>query len=165
MSLATPFTGGPDRWHGPCNILGRLRTGVPDDRAALDAGASLRQAMSVNPAPVDRPETARIILIGVDERFASARQQTALPLFLLMATVGAILVIACTNVAGLLMTRSRSRRKEIVTRLALGASGWRVMRQLLTESLMLSLAGAVLGLGLSYAIASSVPAEKSPSSS
>jgi predicted permease len=135
----------------PCRVAGRLAAGVPDEEGRAELERLVRQSIDEAPPPqaFDYP---RIHLADGSRGMTTLRDASAAPLLIIFGVVGGLLLAACANIAGLLLARGGAREKEIATRLALGAPRSRIVRQLMTESLILSLAGGALGVALSYAL-------------
>ena len=127
------------------NVVGRTRAGVSPSLAEADVKAAGESAAKRYPSP-NSPWTPRLVPLK-DEIVGSA----AATLWALSAAAAVVLALACVNVAGLLLGRGAARSREIGVRSALGATGWRLVRQLLIESLVLAAAGGAVGAGLAYA--------------
>lgn len=147
------------RW---VQVFGRLKPGLTLTQAQAQLQTqftNLRRMESKDaafaqaaPAVIARFLDGKLQLQPAANGFSGLRRQVTQPLWILSGLVALVLLIACTNVANLLIARSLARRKEFAVRAALGASRWRLMRPLLVESTLLSLAGGLAGLLLAYGL-------------
>jgi putative ABC transport system permease protein len=136
-------------------IVARLRDDVPIAQARSEAQAKLavvwpQAVRAATPYGNKALLAAKPELLPAGNGWTDLRPQFQKPLLVLMGIAGAVLLIACANLANLLLARSTARQREIAVRLAIGAGRGRVVRQLLTESVLLAVTGAVFGLAIAW---------------
>ena len=147
LPLPLPLDAAQNRDHEDYNIMGKLRPGVSIAQAQAEMDTITARLRHDYPQTYPPNGGLTFGIVPLLEQVVGDARPT---LFVLLGAVGVVLVIACANVANLLLARAVARQKEIAIRTALGASRLRIVRQVLTESMLLSLSGGACGVLLAF---------------
>ena len=148
------WNGLTNRFFQSLHVIGRMNPRVDLARAEADINLVFKRTLLdyAGPQPTKKDledlQHARIGLTPAATGLSQLREQFSKPLHILMSVVAMVLLIACANIANLMLARAMARQREIAVRMAVGATRWRLIRQLLSESLLLSLLGGALGLAM-----------------
>ncbi len=153
----------PAHWNGRTNkseqslyLIGRMKNGVSTEQANAAVNLLFKQSLQeqagaqASPERLQEIQQARIELTPAGKGLSGLSQEYAPSLKILMGVVGMVLLIACANIANLLLARASTRQKEFAVRLAVGAGRARLIRQLLTESMLLAGIGGIAGVVLAW---------------
>jgi predicted permease len=140
-----PISDETDRWGNTLSMIGRLKPGSTVESAQAEIDLMVQQLQEADP---NRWGLGGVVT-GLQDQISGSFRSA---LFLLAAAAGAVMLIACANLSNLLLARGPKRQKEMAIRSALGASRQRLLNQLMLESLLVSLTGAVMGVAMAYGV-------------
>ncbi len=138
-------------------VMGRLKPGVSEAQAQAALAVTFSQALKETLPARSREGVPRFKLLSGERGYETLRTTFAKPLSVLLSMAGLVLLLACVNLANLLLARATARQREIQIRSALGAGRGRIVRQVFTESMLLAGIGGIAGILLGYGLRSLVP--------
>jgi len=138
-------------------MMGRVKPGVSEAAASASLNVQLSAAVRATMAVKDDGRLPRLILDDGSRGQNPNAEGLTKPVYVLMGLAGLVLLLACANLANLLLARAEARQREMSVRMALGAGRGRILRQMMTESLLLSLIGGLAGLLLAWAVRNAIP--------
>jgi predicted permease len=145
----------PDQWW--VQIMGRVKPDVPQGKARASLDVALAQAIRTTMAMKSDEQLPQLNLQNGSRGLNFAGKHLASPMYVLLALAALLLLLSCANLANLLLARTAARRREMSVRLTLGAGMGRILRQVITESLLLSFFGGIAGLSLAFLGRNAIP--------